>query len=71
MKTLLTVVTLGALTAASAFVQAANAQRFDPVRERAIRDCMTMQKQYPTDPYGYGGAEHMYHACMTNKGQMP
>ena len=72
MKTLVTVVTLGALTAAPAFVQFANAQRFDTARERAIQDCMAMQKKYPTDPYSsYGGAEHMYHACMANKGQMP
>ena len=69
MKTLITALTLSVLTA-SAFVQSANAQRFDSSRERAIQECMAMQKQYPTDPFGHGGAEHQYHACMANKGRM-
>ena len=74
MKTLMTALTLGALTFAPAFVQSANAQESDngqsATRARAIQECMAMNKRFNTDPYGStGGVEHMYRACMANHGQ--
>ena len=70
-----TVTLCAALIAASAFMQAADAQQFrkprpdDPERLRMIRECMEMNRKYNTDPFGRsGGKEHMYHACMDNHG---
>jgi hypothetical protein len=71
MKTPVTTLILGVLIAVPAFAQSAIAQRVDSDREQAIKDCMAMNKQHNTDPYSStGGVEHMYGACMTNKGRM-
>jgi len=72
MKTLMTALTLGALIAAPAFVQPANAQRtqMDASRERALQECIAMNKNDSHDPYGAsGGLQHNYRACMMNRGQ--
>jgi hypothetical protein len=74
MKTLMTALTLVTLLTAPAFVQSANAQRpgngADAARERAIQECMAMNKKDSHDPYGStGGVEHHYAACMATKGQ--
>ena len=61
--------------AAPAFAQSKNAQRSSnglEVRTRMMQECMAMNKKSNTDPFGSaGGVEHMYQACMANKGQMP
>jgi hypothetical protein len=72
MKTLMTALALGALVAAPAFVQPASAQRtqMDGARERAIQECMAMNRTQNHDPYGgSGGAQHHYRACMMDRGQ--
>ena len=72
MKTLMTALALGALVAAPTFVQSANAQRtqMDVSRERAIQECMAMNRKENHDPYGStGGVQHHYRACMMNYGQ--
>ena len=75
MKMLVGTLAVGALIAASAFMQAADAQQFrkprpdDPERLRMIRECMEMNRKNNTDSFGRtGGKEHMYHACMANHG---
>ena len=75
MKMLVGALSVGALIAVSAFMQAADAQQFrkprpdDPERLRMIRECMDMNRKYNTDPFGRtGGKEHMYHACMAKHG---
>jgi hypothetical protein len=74
MRTLATALALGAL-AVGFVVHPANAQRppaATDARMRAIHECMAMNKSHNTDPYSRtGGVEHMYSACMANKGQMP
>ena len=74
MKTLMTALALGTL-AAGFIVQSANAQQSPDdlgARARAIHECMEMNRTHNTDPYGRtGGVQHMYQACMTNKGQRP
>jgi hypothetical protein len=74
MKTLMTALALGTL-AAGFIVQSANAQQSPDdlgPRARAIHDCMEMNRTHNTDPYSpTGGVQHMYQACMTNKGQRP
>lgn len=72
MKTLMAALTLGALIVAPAFVQPANAQRaqMDTARERAMQECMAMNRKENHDPYGSsGGVQHHYRACMMNRGQ--
>jgi hypothetical protein len=71
MRMLMTALALGALIAAPAFVQSANAQRSnDDARARAMQECMAMNKKDSHDPYGStGGVEHHYQACMANRGQ--
>ena len=72
MKTLAMTLALAALVAAPTFVQSANAAPMTNERERAIQECMEMNKKNNTDPYGStGSVQHMYRACMINKGQMP
>jgi hypothetical protein len=70
-KTLMTVLTLGALMATPAFVQSASAQRApDVARERAIQECSALNRRDSHDPYGAtGGVQHNYRACMANHGQ--
>jgi hypothetical protein len=75
MKILVGTLAVGALIAASAFMQAADAQQFrpprpdDPERLRMIRHCMQMNRKHNTDgSYPRGGKERMHHACMANDG---
>jgi hypothetical protein len=70
-KTLMTVLALGTILAAPAFVRSANAQRApDVARERAIQECSAMNRRDSHDPYGAtGGVQHNYRACMANHGQ--
>jgi hypothetical protein len=66
MKTLMTALALSALVAAPAFVPSANAQT---ARERAIQECMALNKKESHDPYSStGGMEFHYQACMANRG---
>ena len=44
MKPLIAALALGTLIA-PIFVQPANAQRLDPARERAIQECMALQRR--------------------------
>jgi hypothetical protein len=72
MKMLATSLAFGALVTSQAFVQFANTQAMNDERARAIQECMEMNKKHNTDPYSStGGVQHMYRACMANKGQMP
>ncbi len=70
MKTLVTVLTLGTLIAAPAFVPSANAR--DASREQIIRQCMDMQNRLSNDGYEGrkgGGIQWQYRACMNEHGQ--
>jgi hypothetical protein len=70
-KMLMTGIALGAVIAGPALVQPARAQQMTDERAKAIQECMAMNKKNNTDPYSStGGVEHMYQACMANKGQM-
>ena len=73
MKTLFAALTLGALLAAPAFVQFANAEyHLDRAREQAIQECMAMQNRDSHDGYEGkkgGGLQWNYQACMANRGQ--
>jgi hypothetical protein len=59
---------VGTIMAAQFFVQPLNAQRLDPARERAIQECMTLDRRESHDPYGRG-LQHHYRACMAQHGQ--
>ena len=72
MKMFTTALALGALIVAPDFVSSANAQRaqMDASRERALQECMAMNRKENHDPYGStGGVQHHYRACMMNHGQ--
>jgi hypothetical protein len=72
MKSLFAAAALATLIAAPAFVQSAYAQRanMDAARERAMQECIAMNKNDSHDPYGAsGGLQHNYRACMMNRGQ--
>jgi hypothetical protein len=72
MKTFMTALALGALVLAPAFAPSASAQRtqMDSSRERAMQECMAMNRKENHDPYGStGGVQHHYRACMMNHGQ--
>jgi hypothetical protein len=72
MKTAIAALALGTLFTVPAFVQTANAQRLDPARERAIRECMELQKNDPHDGdegRKTGGFQWNNRACMANRGQ--
>ena len=72
MKTVIAALALGTLFTVPAFVQAANAQRLDPARERAIRECMELQRNDPHDGdegRRTGGFQWYYRVCMANHGQ--
>jgi hypothetical protein len=72
MKTVIAALALGTLFTVPAFIQAANAQRLDPGRERAIRECMEVQRNDPHDGdegRKTGGILYHYRACMANRGQ--
>jgi hypothetical protein len=69
MKTLMTVLTLGALV--TAFVPSASAQRAPGMtREQAIQECSALNRRQSHDPYGAtGGVQYHYRACMADHGQ--
>ena len=70
MKTLVTLLTLGTLIAAPAFVPSANAANAS--REQIIRDCMDLQNRLSNDGYEGkkgGGIQWQYRACMNEHGQ--
>ena len=70
MKTLIAALAVGTLVAAPAFVNSANAQRFDPERGRAIHECMALEKRDSHDTYSpRGGVQYHYRACMADHGQ--
>ncbi len=70
MKPLIAALALGTLIA-PIFVQPANAQRLDPARERAIQECMALQRRDSHDSFSpSGGVQHHYRACMMDRGQM-
>jgi hypothetical protein len=72
LKTLVATLTLSSLIAASLFVEPASAQRLDPAREEAIRECMAMQNRDSHDGYeGRKGGGVQWHnlACMAEHGQ--
>jgi hypothetical protein len=57
-----------------AFAQSTTAQGLSDgldARARAIQECMAIQKTHNHDLWTTGGVEHMYQACMANKGQRP
>jgi len=63
---------LSSLIAASLFVESASAQRLDPAREQAIRECMALQNRSSHDGYEGskgGGLQWHYLACMAEHGQ--
>jgi hypothetical protein len=66
---------LASLIAVPAFMHSANAQQSNgrsTARERAIHECMAMNKRYNNDPYSAtGGVQHMYQACMADRGYPP
>jgi hypothetical protein len=72
MKTRIAALIVGALVAAPAFVQFANAappsDHLDPGRERAIRECMAVQKKDPHQSWG-NSELYYYRACMGDHGQ--
>lgn len=70
MKTLVTILTLGTLIAAPAFVPSANAGNAS--REQIIRECMDLQSRLSNDGYEGrkgGGIQWQYLACMNEHGQ--
>jgi hypothetical protein len=70
MKTVLTAVTLAALSIAPTFIAPANADPISPWRDHSIRECVAMNNQYPHDPYDpRGGVQYMYQACMADHGE--
>jgi hypothetical protein len=72
MRKFIAALALVALIAAPAFVHSANAQRLDPAREQAIRECMALRNHDPHDGYeGHkgGGLQWHYLACMADHGQ--
>jgi hypothetical protein len=75
MKMLVGTLAVGALIAASAFMQDADAQQFrkprpdDPERLRMIRECMEMHHKHRADnPWHSGGHQRLYRACMAKHG---
>ena len=70
MKTPIAALILGTLIAATVLVQPAIAQRLDTARERAIQECMALQKRDSHDTYSpTGGVQYNYRACMADHGQ--
>jgi hypothetical protein len=69
-KRLMTVLALGTLIVAPAFVVSANAQAVGGARERALQDCSAQQSRDSHDPYDRrAGVMYTYQACMANHGQ--
>ena len=73
MRTFVTALALGALIAGPTFVLPADAQRSNnglDARERAIQDCMALNRKENHDPYSAtGGVQHHYRACMMERGE--
>jgi hypothetical protein len=78
MKALSAVLRLGTFIAALACLESVNAMparqtvpastNMNPTRERAIRKCMEMQRQYPNEAF-FGIQHYHYRACMAQHGQ--
>ena len=68
MKTLIAALALGTLVAAPAFVHSASAQKMDPARERAIRECSRQAEKYKEMSWGVQEVT-IYRACMGEHGQ--
>ena len=64
---------LGALLTMSNFVQVANAQHSNTVREQALRECSLMERRDTHDPWEgtkTGSRQFAYKACMADHGQV-